>query len=165
MGEVDYIEEKWINNPIILIDFERLKEFFSTVRPYENINKNRFGEGLFLEFLKEPTSYHIFGLNMKEREEYIKQLINKKDELKKNTPKLFSRKETKEQIRHIDALKDYLQKFVNNNRKFFTDSRINEKNDNDQNPAFYLCPASWKALSYYFSDLYRTKAYKGAIGE
>ena len=160
MGEIDYVEEKWINNPIMLIDFQILKEYFGNQIKYTNLDHPQFGEGLFLQILQDPKNYHIFGLNMNERETHISRLLDDKKEIKKKI-KTPSRKK---QIKRIEAQISYLRDFIKTNKDYFDSDELS-KTDIMNNPAYYLCPASWKALFYYFSKLYGTDNSIKTLGE
>lgn len=144
MGEVDYIEEQWINNPVILIKLDELRKFFvnNNRMPFSDIPK--VGMGLRCSVLENPSNYHIFGLNLGDREQCATRL---KQENMKERFKLGKRYRRRwKQI-------EYLSKFMNNCKDCF-DASGTIQNTNKDNPALYLCPNTWEALSYFFSPLY-----------
>ncbi len=161
MGEIDYIKEQWINNPVILIDYEKLKILFSKIIEYQSHNSEEFGEGMFIEFLNDPHNYHIFGLNLDDRKRHIQYLKEKKIELDSSLISFFHKKERS----RIDAQSDYLETFISENEKHFTNENTLNTEVPENNPAFYLCPVSWKSLYYYFSGFYGTDHSVKATGE
>ena len=169
MGEVDLLEDTWINNPVILIKYEALRKYFVDEDEFKQLlagdtlysqDDANFGEGLCLkEILNDPKNYYLFGVNMKDREEYQKYLDG---ELKKFKTKL-SRK-----YKQFTAQKKYLSNFVRNNKILFTTYGGNKTKIADlgqvPNPAHYLCPAAWKTCYYLFRQIYEGEQLK-SIGE
>ena len=148
MGEVDYVEEKWINNPVILIKYEKLKEYFSESIKYNCKDNQDFGEGLYLDLLEDQNNYHLFGVNISDR-------ISHLSKLKQVTPKKIEKLIHKKKYRRIEAQIEYLENFVSSNKKFFSkqnflSNEILSSENTRNNPGYYLCPVSWKSLSYYF---------------
>lgn len=146
MGEVDYVEEKWINNPVILIDYERLNEYFKKEIVYINEDHKTFGESMFLDILTESQNYHIFGVNMDDRKKHLAKLKEYKQSL--YLKDIFSRKKRK----RIDAQINYLENFISSNDNHFTKNNKLTSGNEKENPGYYLCPVSWKALLYFFSN-------------
>ena len=169
MGEVDMLEDTWINNPVILIRYSALQKYFESPEFQQLLdsdmlyskNDKMFGEGLCLKtILSDPNNYYLFGVNMKDREEYQKYLDS---ELKKFKTKL-SRKH-----KQFEAQKKYLHSFVKNNKDFFATQDVSKRTiiaDLGQTPnqAQYLCPAAWKSCYYLFRKIYEGEQLK-SIGE
>ena len=119
-----------------------------------------FGEGLSLKsILSKPENYHLFGVNMKDREQY-QQFLNK--ELGKCN-KVFYRKK----YQNLQAQKEYLSNFVTWNKEFFAEddkkgTTIIADLGDKVNPAHYLCPAAWKTCYYFLRNIYKGEVIESA---
>lgn len=175
MGEVDFLEEKWINNPIALVKFSALKEYFAQSKEFneqlanESIycnNSIEFGEGLSLKsILEKPENYHLFGVHLEDRKAYQRELCQK---IKKNSGNCLKRAYHWKENKHLKAQKEYLEEFVKNCEPFFSiddvtkEPQIKHIDDEKTNPLHFMCPAAWKACYYYFREIYKGETLKTA---
>ncbi len=171
MGEVDLLKETWINNPVILIKYSVLQKYFGESAEFQELldgdtlysrDDENFGEGLCLkDILNNPDNYHLFGVNMKDREKY-QQFLD--EELAKFKTRLGR------EYKQFHAQKMYLSNFVVRNKNFFKTQDGSKKTviadmgQETNNPAHYLCPAAWKSCYYLFRDIYKGEELQ-AIGE
>ena len=169
MGEVDLLENKWINNPVILVKYSVLEEYFNNDPEFNESLKSEelysekdkvFGEGLSLKsILSKPENYHLFGVNMKDREQY-QQFLDK--ELRKCNKVIYRKK-----YQNLQAQKEYLSQFVDRNQDFFaeddgTDTTTIADLGAKANPAYYLCPAAWKTCYYFLRNIYKGEVIESA---
>lgn len=168
MGEVDFLDDKWINNPVILIKYGALKKFFTESDEFKELIKDNsvygkndpaYGEGISLKsILSNPENYHLFGVQIQDREEYQAELDSKMKKISKN---LLTRKFYWKEMKHLRVQKDYLKSFVDNNKAFFAmDKQKNEpciqsSGNGTTIPPHYMCPAAWKSCYYYLSGIYK----------
>ena len=167
MGEVDFLDDKWINNPVILIRYEALEEYFKSNEFKELIKddsvyaKNDYahGEGINLKsILSNPENYHLFGVQIQDREEYQAELDSKMNKINKNP---LTRKFRWKEMKHLRVQKDYLKSFVDSNKAFFTmdeqskEPLIQDPGNGKSVPPYYMCPAAWKSCYYYLSGIYK----------
>lgn len=170
MGEVDLLKETWINNPVILIKYSALEQYFGKSAEFQQLldggtlysqNDEDFGEGLCMKsILNDPKNYHLFGVDMKDRDKYQKFLA---EEIKKFKTTIGR------EYKQFQAQNMYLSNFVQRNKEYFgtQDGKktiIADLGQEAENPAHYLCPAAWKSCYYLFRDIYKGEELQ-AIGE
>lgn len=158
MGEIDSSNDTWINNPMILIKYSVVADYFSQHPCIKTIKEaNCIGDAVISELFSNSNNYELFNVNISEREQRIQDLktklkldglgVSEIENVPNKRPLKIWRKRWM-RYRMGNELR-YQMNIVNIMKNcFYTDenghAKVNLKEPH--NIAFKFCPTTWKTI-------------------